>query len=654
MGITYARVMNVMRKFNSSIAFSYTRMNLIMCRHISSLYQFNSTITSCFKGGDIEAARKVFDEMPHKNVVTWNCMISGYIRNEMISEAREVFDTMPSRNVVSWTAMVSGYAKCGRLEQARDLFDGIDNKNVVCWNAMITGYVRNGRMQEARELFDEMPVKNDVSWVIILEGYFLHGMVHKAEELLDQAPVKSVSLYNAMLSGYLEMGRLEALRELFSRMCDRDVDSWTTMITCLSRTGDMENARGLFEEMPEKDVVACNAIICGYLHNNQIEDARKLFDEMSHRDNVMWNSMIWGYVQNGRLEDALELFKHMPRPNIESWNSILQGYVRQGDVNNARKFIDQMRLKDETSWNIMIAGCQSDGIFILFSLMLQSGFKPDHETLTAVIPVCGALAAHVWGRSMHLYVIKVGFESDTVVISSLISMYGKCGFLNDAVLVFERTIDRDIVAWNAVIMAQASHGCAFEALNYFLLMIDAGFAPDYVTFLGILTACAHSGLVNEGWKYFKAMQNDWNLIPKPEHYACMVDLLGRSGLLAETYELVKQLPVDLPEYSWETLLSSCRADGNFGLGQFVAHKLVNSQPLSVGMCASSMYAAKGMWGANIRALLNHTEFKKEVSCSWIEIKGQVCQFLSNDKSHPQMEDIHIELENLSVILDDIG
>ncbi|KAF7138271.1 hypothetical protein RHSIM_Rhsim07G0046400 [Rhododendron simsii] len=358
-------------------------------------------------------------------------------------------------------------------------------------------------------------------------------------------------------------------------------------------------------------------MIRGYIHNHRVEDARKLLTEMPHRETVAWNSMILGFVQNGRLEDALDLFTQMPRPNIVLWNSILQGYVQQ-----------------------VIGGYQSDETFVLYSHMLQSGFKPDQGTLATVIPVCGALAAHAWRRSMHLYAIKVGFESDTVVISSLIPMYAKCGFLNEAVLVFERMIDRNIVAWNAVIAAQVCHGCAFEALNRFVSMINAGFAPDHVTFTDILTACAHSGLVDEGWKYFKAMQNDWNLIPKPEHCACMVDLLGRSGLLAEAYELVKQLPVDLPAYTWETLLSCCRVHGNSELGQLVSQKLVNRQPSNV--LASNIYAAKGMWedAANTQEKLNHSEFKKEVACSWIELKGQVCQFMSNEKSHPGMKDIN--------------
>ncbi|GFY92104.1 pentatricopeptide repeat (PPR) superfamily protein [Actinidia rufa] len=574
------------------------------------MYQLNSRIMRCFKDGDIETARRVFDEMPHKNVVTWNCMISGYVRNKMIREAGEVFDTMPSRNVVSWTAMLNGYAKSGRLEEARNLFDQIHNKNIVCWNSMISGYIFNGRMDVARELFDAMPIKNTVSWVIVVEGYFRYGMVQKAKELFNHAPVKNVSLYNALLCGYVEIGSVEASWELFMGMPERDVASWTTMITGFSRAGKMENARGLFEEMPKKDVIAWTAMIQGYLHNNLVEDAQKLFNKMPHRDTIAWNSMIGGHIQNGRFEDALELFMKMPRLDIVSWNSILQGYVQQDDMITASNFFNQMPHKDETSWNIMITGYQSDESFILFSQMLGTGFKPDQGTLTSVISVCGALAAHGWGRSVHLYVIKIGYENDTAVSSSLISMYSKCGFVNDAALVFEKMINRDTVAWNAIIVAQACHGFAVEALKLFLLMIDAGVTPDHVTFLGILTACGHAGLVDEGWKYFKAMENDRNLIPKPEHYACMVDLLGRSGLIAEAYELVIQLPVDLPAYTWEALLSSCRVHENFGLGKLVAQKLTDIQSTNVGILSKVQKQPPKILACPTRSNVRHEYFVK--------------------------------------------
>ncbi|KAF8380809.1 hypothetical protein HHK36_028303 [Tetracentron sinense] len=622
------------------------------------IYWWNSNITSCFRQGDIETACRLFHEMPQKNLVTWNCMISGYVRNQRLGEARKLFDVMPSRNVVSWTAMLTGYAKCGKFEEAWNLFDRMPERNVVCWNSMISGYISNGRIEEAREIFNGMPIRNSVSWATMIEGYFRHGPVTEACILFDQAPEQTTSLYNALLSGYAEMGYLEDSCQLFDRMAQRDVASWTTMITCFSRAGQMENARGLFEEMPERDVTAWTAIICGYLHNGKINDARRLFDEMPHRDTVAWNSMIGGYVRNGMLEDALQLFVQMPRRDIVSWNLILQGYVQQDDMIIAHNFFEKMTRRDETSWNTMISGYQSEEALVLYFRMMQDGFKPDQGTYTSVIPVCGALSVVGWGRAIHLRVIQSGYENDTMVTSSLVSMYSKCGILNDASLVFERMKERDTIAWNAMIVAQAYHGSAVEAFKLFSSMIHAGFRPDHVTFLGLLTTCVHKGLVDKGWKCFKSMEKNWNLIPKPAHYACMVDLLGRSGLLIEAYEFIKQIHVDLPTYTWETLLSACRVHGNLELGTLIAKKVLSFQPSNGGMyvLVSNIYAARGMWEdvENVRALMKHRCAKKELACSWIEMKGRMCAFVYNDRSHPQMEDIYKELYTLSIIMDDIG
>lgn len=617
------------------------------------LYEWNSRITRCFKQGNVGDARHVFDEMPHKNVVTWNCMISGYVRNGMIGEARQVFNTMPWKNVVSYTAMLSGYAKMGNLEEATKLFDEVGDKNVVCWNSMISGYLSNGRIEEGRALFDVMPAKNSVSWATMIEGYFKYGDVNEAKGLFLEAPEKNLLVYNAMLAGYAERGCVEDSSELFSTMVEKDVASWTNMIRSLMRAGQVERGRQLFDEMPEKDVVAWTAMIKGYLDANQIDEAEKLFNEMAYWDIVAWNLMIGGYVQTNRLQDALDLFVKMPRKGIVSWNLILEGYVKQSDIVSAHKFFMDMPNRDKTSWNIIISGYESKEALLLCVQMLQEGFKPDQGTFTVVLSICGALALEVWGRLLHACVIRTGLEIDTMVVSSLISMYSRCGLIEDATSVFDRAKVHDAVVWNAMVVSQAYHGSAAEAFNLLSLMIKAGNEPDSVTFLGLLIACAHCGLVGQGWKYFNLMET-WKLIPKPEHYAVMVDLLSRSGLVVEAYELVKQLPLNLPVYAWETLLSSCRVHENFELGDIVARKLSSFERQNVGMhvLLSNTYAARGMWknAAHVREVLEDQKLKKELACSWIEINGCISQFVYNDKSHPESMEIYHKLENLSEVI----
>ncbi|KAK9058213.1 hypothetical protein SSX86_023053 [Deinandra increscens subsp. villosa] len=641
--------------------FPFTRIRSyfrLLCSDANSLYQSNSKITRCFRNGDIKAALNVFDQMPIKNIVTWNCVISGYVKNGMLGDARRVFDEMPTRNVVSWTAMLNGYAKCGRLDESRTLFDAMIDKNVICWNAMLSGYVKNGRIDEARTLFDKIPEKNSVSWATIIEGCFCQGLVEDAMSLFEACPFEDVLINNAMLAGYAEMGDLESLWRLFTGMRELDVASWTTVIRCFTKSGNTVMARNLFDDMSRKDIIAWTVMIKGYLQNNQIEDARKLFDEMPSRDIVAWNSIIDGYVKNKSLGEALKLFEKMPKRDVVSWNTILQGYVQEHYMVKARIFFNKIPAKDQTTWNIMICGFQSDEALDLYAQMLQSRIKPDQVTFTGLISVCGSLAVHSWGKAMHSCVIKHAYENNSTVVSSLISMYSKCGFMDDAVLIFQTSIKKDTVSWNAMIVAHSYNGSAVEALKLFSSMTESGSQPDHLTFLALLTGCAHSGMIKEGWECFKSMEKNWKIHPTAEHYACMIDVLGRRGMLTEAYELVKQLPVELPSYTWETLLSCCRVHENFELGELVAQKLFGSQDSKAGICVlqSNIYAARGMYAdaANVRTSLAHRGVKKELACSWVELTGRVFRFVYDDRSHVQLEELHKMLESLSAAMEIYG
>lgn len=556
-------------------------------------------------------------------------MISGCIQNDRVSDAQRVFDAMPTRNVVSWAALMTGYAKCGRIEEARNLFDRIPDRNFVCWNSMISGYVNNGKIREARELFDVMPLpmKNSASWSIMISGYLRLRRVVEARSLFDQARLRSASLCNALLLGYVELGLLKDAEEFFSQIDAKDVISWNSMITCYSRAGKMKRARDLFDKMPEKDTISWTAMIHGYLKNRNIDDAHMLFNKMPNRDVVAWNTMMGGFVSNHLLDDALRLFKEMPERDIVSWNTILQGYVQRGDMVNALRWFDNMPQRSETSWNTLISGYRNEEALALFCKMVRQKFKPDQGTLAIVISVCASLVALGWGKMLHLYVIRAGYEHDALVMSSLISMYSRCGFINDSALVFESMVKRDTISWNAMIATYAYHGFALESFKLFNTMIQNGFHPDQVTFLTLLLACSHKGLVDEGCHYFRSMQKDWKLVPKPEHYSCVVDLLGRSGFINQAYQFISEIPVESQTNAWETLLSACKSHGNLELGEVAAKKVLYAQPSDGAMYTvlSNIYAAKGKWedAARTRALMRARGVKKETGSSWIEVQGKM-------------------------------
>ncbi|XP_072987885.1 uncharacterized protein [Typha latifolia] len=620
------------------------------------IFWWNSAITSCFKNGEVENARKLFEQMPHRNVVTWNCMVSGFINNGWIAEAQKTFDSMPVRNVVSWTALLTGYAKCGRIEEARHLFNKISERNVACWNSMVSGYLRNGMISKARELFDEMPTKNSVSWSIMISGYLKNKLVAEARALFDRASLRSISLHNALLSGYAEIGCLKDAEELFGRMVQRDIVSCNVMLTCYARAGKMELAKCLFDEMPEKDTISWTTVMHGYLQNKDIGAAWKVFNEMPDRDAITWNTMMGGFVQNGMLDDALRLFFEMPERDIVSWNTILQGYVQQGDMVNAHCWFREMPRRSETSWNTLICGCEGHEALVLFPEMIGEGFKPDQTTLSVVISVCASLAALAWGRMLHLYAIRTGYEHDTRVMSTLLSMYSKCGLISDAAQVFQCIMKPDTITWNAMISTCAYHGLATEAFRLFATMTQAGFSPDHATFTSLLIACAHKGFVDEGCRYFKSMQEDFKLIPKSEHYSCMVDLLGRSGFISQAHDFTDKIPTDLQTTAWETLLSACKIHDNLQLGELAARKVLHDQLPDGGMyiVLSNIYAAKEMWhnAARIRSFMKVSGVKKETGCSWIELKGEMFFFSSNDNTHPLIEEICQEVDNISATIEE--
>eukprot|EP01018_Ginkgo_biloba_P036406 Gb_31440 [translate_table: standard] len=658
-----------------------------------NVFSWNSMITRCAQVGKMDKARQLFDKMPERNVVSWNALISGYIRNGRIEEARKLFDEMPERNVVSWNAMVTGYARIGTIDYARQLFNQMPARDVTSWNGMIAGYARNGQMEEASQLFEDMPERDVVSWNGMIAGYVQSGRLKDARDLFDKMSERNVVSWNTMIAGYANNGILENARHLFKKMPERNVVSWTMMIVAYAQDGRIEDARRLFDEMPERDVASWNAMISGYAQNGKIDHAAQLFEKMPKRDVVSWNGMISGYVHNGKLNDAHNVFNKMPQRNVLSWNAMIAGYtekglmekarhlfdempkrdvvswtmlvtgyVQGGRLDDARSLFDKMPEHDVASWNAMIAGYTQHGHseegLKLFSRMQWEGTKPDHCTFTIVLSTCGSLSALEYGKQVQQHIIKSGFESYVFVGNALITMYAKCGSIGEAWQVFEKMAERDTTSWNAIIAGYAQHGHGKEVLQVLEQMQGAGVKPDHVTFVGVLSACSHAGLVNEGWHYFHFMSQDCCITPKPEHYSCMVDLLGRSGCLHEAEDFINRMPIEPNASVWGALLGACRIHGSMELGRRAAEHLfvLESQNSGTYVLLSNIYAAAGRWDevANVRVMMKEMGIKKQPGCSWIQVKNSVHAFLAGDKSHPQMEMIYALLDTLAGQMEEAG
>lgn len=555
-----------------------------------------------------------------------NWVITKLSREGKIKEARKVFDEMPEKDVMAWTAIISGYIKCGLLAEARKLFERVDaKKNVVTWTAMVGGYATMNRITEAERLFRDMPEKNVVSWNTMIEGYLRNGKISKALEVFDKMPERNVVSWNTMINALSRRGRIEEARELFERMPKKDVISWTSIISGLARNGRIDEAREVFDKTPEKNVVSWNVMVTGYAQNNRLDEAFELFGRMPERDLPSWNTMITGFINNGMLKKAKELFDEMPVRNVVSWTTMITGYVRDGQSEEALK---------------------------VFSKMSEEGVKPNEGTFVSVLSACSDLAGLGEGHQIHQRICKTNYQFSELVVSALINMYSKCGELNSARRIFDdgSVTQRDVVSWNGIIAAYGHHGHGEEAINLFNQMKDFGFKPNDVTYVGLLSACSHSGRIEEGLEFFDELVNDKSIQVREDHYACYVDLCGRAGRLNEALDFIEKLDTKPSISSWTALLAGCHVHGNLELGKLAATRVLELEPENAGayLQLSNIYASCGKWkdATEVRSKMKGEGLKKQPGCSWIEVENKVHVFVVGSMSHTHSSHIFSLLRDL--------
>ncbi|KAF5745663.1 pentatricopeptide repeat-containing protein [Tripterygium wilfordii] len=656
------------------------------------IVHWTSLLTSYSKNGFIDESRVLFDIMPDRNIVTYNAMLSGYVRCGMLSEAMTLFDEMPERNVISWTSMLCGLADAGRVSEARKLFDEMPERNIVSWNSMIVGLIRNGDLEEARHVFDVMPAKDIVSWNALIGGYAENDRMDEARDLFEAMEDRNVVTWTSMIAGYCRTGDVEEGKYLFSRMTERNVVSWTAMIGGFAWNGFHEEALLLFLKMlqisylrPNIETFISLAYACAglgfplvgkQLHAQLIVNGLEYDDydgrlsksliHMYTMCGVMdfscaifvknsnysliesCNSMINGYIRIGQLEEAQNLFDTVPLRDKISWTLMIDAYMSSGQVSKAFYLFNNMPDRDAVAWTAMISGYVHNELFPeafhLFSEMRIQGVLPLNSTYSILFGAAGAITNLDKGRQFHGMLMKTLYETDLILENSLISMYAKCGVLYEAYIIFSNMRFRDLVSWNSMIMGFSHHGLANETLKAFVVMLASGIHPNPVTFLALLSACNHAGLVARGWELFNAMPNVYAIQPGLEHYICMINLLGRAGKVKEAEEFVLRLPFEPNCAVWGALLGVC------GFGEMdaevaihAAKQLLSLDPLNtpahVVLC--NIHAAKGEHDEvhMLRKEMVLKGVRKIPGCSWILLRGRVHVFLSGDKLDLQVNEM---------------
>ncbi|KAG9134404.1 hypothetical protein Leryth_025728 [Lithospermum erythrorhizon] len=438
-----------------------------------------------------------------------------------------------------------------------------------------------------------------------------------------------------------------------------DVVLQTGLLDFYGKVGDLRSAEKVFDEMPNRDVIANNAMIAAWSKFGFVEDAKGLFDSMSEKNCVSWNSMITCYCKLGDVDSARLVFDRSPVKDVVSWNAMIDGYCKAGRLMDAEELFMQIRVgRNVITWNTMIAGyvhCREFGKAInVFREMQAEGLRATEVTMVSLLSACAHLGALELGDWIHNYIRRKRLRVDVVLGNALIDFYCKCGSLDAALDVFHGMGERNIYCWNSIIVGLGMHGYGKEAIEVFTTMEKESVKPDGVTFVGLLCACSHSGLVSVGRSYFSQMCSVYGIEPGIEHYGCMVDLLGRAGCLQEALQLVESMPMKPNAVIWGSLLRACHAHKNTTVGVKVTQHLLELDPRDGGnyVFLSNLYASMNRWSDvdMCRKLMIDRGVHKTPGCSAIELDNIVHEFVAGDTSHPQFPQINAFLEDIAIEL----
>lgn len=511
---------------------------------------------------------------------------------------RSGFDTLPVSNSV-----VSMYGKCSCPSDTARAFEAMEQRNVVSWCSLLHAYTNSGLLQHALQLFGEMPKKNTVAWNVLIMG-----------SALCNEPTMSMRLFREMVALGFESDAL-TFSGLMNVCAELDDPCSGHMVHCMiSKVGWIDA------------VEVSNSIISFYAAFGCEKDAVKVFEAMRTQSQVSWNAMIDAHMKVGNMEKALSLFKEAPSTNLISWTSVVMGFVENG-------------LREEA--------------LLAFINMMKNFYRPDDLMFGAALQACAIVAVLGYGKMVHGCVIRFGFGSFAYVANGMVNMYAKCGDIEGSSMVFNGICLRDVVSWNTMILGFALHGRALKALEMYKEMVASNVRPDKVTFVGLLMACSHSGLLEEARGFIDMMESAHGVSPDADHATCIVDMLGRAGHLNEASKLIvgcSRFVSDKGANPSEALLSACTVTGDLAAGREVGERLVGEEPENDAgyVMLSNLYAVSGQWmeAERVRKKMVKQRVKKEPGCSWIEVRDVVKVFTSGSRSLTQMLDLHDMLDCL--------
>ncbi|MQL93046.1 hypothetical protein Taro_025693 [Colocasia esculenta] len=571
------------------------------------------------------------------------------------------------------------YAKCGEMDSAKKFFEKMDARDRVSWNSLISGHCQRCENEEALRLFQRMQIEGIepglVTWNILITSYNQMGKSDVAMGLMkkmgNSGLVPDVVTWTSMISGFTQNNRADQALDLFEEMLLAEVEPnhvtfASALAACASlkdyRKGNELHAYAVKAGCANRLLVA-NSLIDMYAKCGRLEDAQRLFYGIAERDAFTWNSLIGGYAQAGYCGMAYDLFSRMedggvPR-NFVTWNVMISGYLQNGDMDQAMELFQRMEYdgvgRSTSSWNLLISGslqnCQRNTALGLFCQMQSHGERPNYITILSVLPACANIFSTLKVKEIHGCVFRTALLSEVSVSNSLIDTYMKSGDVISAESMFAGIPYKDVQSWNALIEGHILHNQPETAIDLFEQMKLEEVKPDQATLASVLHAYGLMGLVDEGRKLFSSMNRVFQISATMEHYAAMVNLLGRSGRLKEASEFIETMPLEPDTSVWTALLTASRKYGNVELTNLALGHLLRIKPRNsvIRRLSFQMHALYGQTGDVLRmsSLGKVSDEDDNLGCCWIQVKNKVHNILTGDLSFINSERICNKLESMS-------
>ncbi|XP_059433213.1 pentatricopeptide repeat-containing protein At4g39530-like [Corylus avellana] len=659
---------------------SQLHAEIIKIGFFSDMFVGSTLVDLYSKCGEMELASMVFFYISEKSVVSWNALLDGYAQVGDWEEILKLFSAISElelkygkftlltvlkscahlgnlRGGQAVHALVTKmgseldkfliccilnmYSKCGLPDYALKVFERIKNPKIVAWSTMINCLDQQGQSQEAAEMFCLMRRTG-----VTPNEYTLASIISAANSLGNWK-------YGDSIHACVYKHGLES---------DNFISS--ALVTMYMKTGCVHNGWQVFNTMNVRDIASWNALLSGFHDNKTFDQGPRIFKELLvvgfKPDIYTFISILKSCSNILDVDFGKQIHAHIIKDGLCSNSSIgtalIDMYFKCWCLEDADIILNELTERDLLTWTVIISSYvqtnQGEKAVKCFSQLQREGLKPNAYTLSCCLSGCSSLALLDSGRQLHSMVIKSGLSSNMYIATALVDMYGQCRRIEDAEAIFKSMTYRNAVLWNTIICGYSLNGQGKEALEAFRIMLDEGVLPDEITFIGVLSACSHMGLIEEGEKHFNSLSKDYGITPSIEHYACMVNILGRAGKFSEVQSFVEKWELTQNVLIWETILWASKMHGNVEVGERAAEKVIFELETDMDynyVMLSHILAAKGRWDdvVKVRTLMSNLGITKEPACSWLVIDAQAHKFFAHDMSHPKIKEICQYLEGMA-------